>query len=131
MLVMSRGRSASFMRQLITCTRCASEGSKSNLQYVAIPSWRLRNYSTRTQPLRNNTQETINGSANTGDYFGAGTGEPSRTTSTADDEEEFQIKLKILASSLNHVNSKGWSSEALKAGMSNLHFVFPYKFDIG
>ncbi|CAL8122322.1 unnamed protein product [Orchesella dallaii] len=35
-------------------------------------------------------------------------------------EEEFQIRLQILKAALNHVNSKGWSVDALKAGASDL-----------
>jgi len=35
-------------------------------------------------------------------------------------EEEFQIRLQILQAALNHVNSKGWSTDALKEGASDL-----------
>ncbi|ODM96468.1 Ubiquinone biosynthesis protein COQ9, mitochondrial [Orchesella cincta] len=50
-------------------------------------------------------------------------GSSSNYTNTSDKgitEEEFQIKLQILKASLNHVNTKGWSIDALKAGASDL-----------
>lgn len=36
-------------------------------------------------------------------------------------EEEFKMKLKILESALNHVNSKGWSTDSLKAGKTHIN----------
>lgn len=49
--------------------------------------------------------------------FGATSGSTdSDSSADAENEDEFQLKLKILEASLNHVNTLGWSSSALKAG---------------
>lgn len=87
--------------------RCSRSAPRQLITIISTPGIR------KLSGLGKDSADSIRSSDS--DYFGSGG--PAPTFDSAKEEEEFQIRLKILGASLNHVNTKGWSQDALQAGI--------------